>query len=118
MKPLFTILIIALITATSCENSRTADRRSEDSLHYEVFDVKISDSFWSPKLKLWQTKTVNDVFDKFEGRYTPRGEGLEKDFKNLGTTRNAFLNFDLVAQGKRGIGRHHGTRWDDGLIYG
>ena len=69
----------------------------QDSLHYELVDVKINDSFWSPRLQLWQTKTVNDVFDKFEGRYTPKGESLEKDFKVLGITRNAFLNFDLVA---------------------
>ena len=66
---------------------------------------------------LWQRKTVNDVFDKFEGKYEPQGRSLERDFKFLGTTRDAFLNFDLVAQGKRDIGKHHGPPWYDGLIY-
>ena len=74
--------------------------------------------FWSPKLQLWQTKTVNDVFDKFEGKiYGLKVQSLEKDFRVLGITRNAFLNFDLVAEGKRGIGKHHGPPWYDGLIY-
>lgn len=117
MKSVFTILIIAFIATPSCDNLRSSSKKAVDSLYYEVADVKISDAFWSPKLKLWQTKTVNDVFDKFEGKYTPQGQGLEQDFKNLGMTRNAFLNFDLVAQGKRGIGRHHGPPWYDGLIY-
>jgi len=82
-----------------------------------VVRVAIDDPFWSPKLSRWQTVTVNDVFDKFEGKYTPEGTSLEKDFKIMGGTRNAFLNFDLVAQGKRGIGKHHGPPWYDGLIY-
>ena len=47
----------------------------------------------------------------------PQGQSLEKDFRVLGITRNAFLNFDLVAEGKRGIGKHHGPPWYDGLIY-
>lgn len=117
MKSPSALLTIVLVVAAACENSRTANVGAADSLKYEVADVKINDAFWSPKLKLWQTKTVNDVFDKFEGKYTPHGDGLEKDFKNLGMTRNAFLNFDLVAEGKRGIGRHHGPPWYDGLIY-
>ena len=32
-------------------------------------DVKVNDSFWSPKLDLWSDITVNDIFNKFEGRY-------------------------------------------------
>jgi hypothetical protein len=83
----------------------TGNSAGIDSLRYELVDVKINDSFWSPKLQLWQTKTVNDVFDKFEGRYKPQGQWLEKDFEVLGTTRNFFLNFDLVAAGKRDIVR-------------
>jgi hypothetical protein len=37
--------------------------------------------------------------------------------KKLGATRDAFNNFDLVAQGKRGIGKHNGPPWYDGLVY-
>ncbi len=118
MKTPLTVLIFTLTIATSCnDSSRTRNLGSIDSLHYELVDVKINDSFWSPKLQLWQTKTVNDVFDKFEGKYRPQGQWLEKDFKVLGTTRDAFLNFDLVAEGKRAIGKHHGPPWYDGLIY-
>jgi len=118
MKKLFPVLIIVWASVTACnDKSRTHDLASTDSLHYELVDVKISDSFWSPKLQLWQTKTVSDVFDKFEGKYRPQGQSLEKDFRVLGITRNAFLNFDLVAEGKRGIGKHHGPPWYDGLIY-
>ena len=117
MKKLLTVLFIWTIVTACNDTSRTRDLASTDSLHYELVDVKISDSFWSPKLQLWQTKTVNDVFDKFEGKYRPQGQSLEKDFRVLGITRNAFLNFDLVADGKRGIGKHHGPPWYDGLIY-
>ncbi len=84
---------------------------------YALTRVDVDDPFWSPRLNLWRTVTVNDVFDKFEGKYTPEGAYLEKDFKVMGGTRNAFLNFDLVAEGKRGIGKHHGPPWYDGLIY-
>ncbi len=116
MKKLLTVLILIWTIATACNDS-SRNLASIDSLHYELVDVKINDSFWSPKLQLWQTKTVNDVFDKFEGKYRPQGQSLEKDFKVLGITRNAFLNFDLVADGKRDIGKHHGPPWYDGLIY-
>ena len=78
----------------------------------------MNDPFWSPKFEQWRTVTVNDVFDKFEGKYDPQdNQYLERDFKISGTTRNAFENFDLVAQGKRGIGTHAGPPWYDGLIY-
>jgi DUF1680 family protein len=119
MKVKITVSILAVVVIVNACNtdSRTSNSDGIDSLHYELVDVKINDSFWSPRLQLWQTKTVNDVFDKFEGRYTPQGESLERDFKDLGITRNAFLNFDLVAAGKRDIGKHHGPPWYDGLIY-
>jgi len=82
-----------------------------------VTNVKIDDAFWMPKMELWRKITVNDVFDKFEGKYELQGEELINDAKKIGKTRNAFLNFDLVAQGKRGIGLHYGPPWYDGLIY-
>ena len=80
--------------------------------------VKINDAFWGPKFEQWRTTTVNDVFDKFEGNYNPKASStLKRDFEQLGATRNAFKNFDLVAEGKRGIGTHNGPPWYDGLIY-
>ncbi|MEP7110759.1 MAG: beta-L-arabinofuranosidase domain-containing protein [Ferruginibacter sp.] len=83
-----------------------------------IAQVKIMDSFWGPKFEKWRTTTVNDVFNKFEGNYHPQASSsLEKDFEKLGATRNAFNNFDSVAQGKRGIGKHNGPPWYDGLVY-
>jgi DUF1680 family protein len=78
--------------------------------------VKIDDPFWSPKLALWSKTTVNDVFDKFEENYQTEGN-LSKVKQSMGRSRNAFLNFDLVAQGKRGINQHAGPPWYDGLVY-
>lgn len=118
MKVKITLLVLMVVIVSACNNdSRTSRSEGNHSLRYELVDVKMNDSFWSPKLRLWQTKTVNDVFDKFEGKYRPLGQFLEQDFKTLGITRNAFLNFDLVAEGKRGIKIHHGPPWYDGLIY-
>lgn len=83
-----------------------------------IEQVKIMDAFWGPKFEKWRTITVNDVFNKFDGNYHPQASSyLEKDFEKLGTTRNAFYNFDLVAAGKRGIGKHNGPPWYDGLVY-
>ncbi|MHB1355698.1 MAG: hypothetical protein ACYCZF_06950 [Anaerolineae bacterium] len=58
-------------------------------------DVTVHDAFWSPKLRVLRTVTVNDVFDKFE---------------RVG----AFDNFDREAQGLRG--GHRGAPFFDGLI--
>jgi DUF1680 family protein len=82
--------------------------------------AKVNDSFWGPKLKLWNDVTVNDVFSKFEGQYEAESRrDLLNDYKTLGRTRDAFRNFDLVAQGKRGTGQrqHDGPPWYDGLVY-
>lgn len=80
--------------------------------------VKITDAFWGPKMEKWRKVTVNDVFNKFDGNYDPqKSPYLQKDFEKLGATRDAFNNFDLVAQGKRGIGKHNGPPWYDGLVY-
>lgn len=61
-----------------------------------IKDVTIDDAFWSPKMKVWNTRTINDVFDKFE-KY------------------GGFRNFDRVAAGAKG--GHQGDPWWDGLIY-
>lgn len=88
----------------------------ESSLH-GVTDVKIQDTFWQPKLETWWKTTVYDVFDKFEGKYKPLNGELKDDKKRLDRTRDAFWNFDQVAEGKRGTGVHDGPPWYDGLIY-
>lgn len=114
-KKFHSLAILASVIAGCSMDQRSAE--ADEKVRYELISVRIDDHFWSPKLRLWQTKTVNDVFDKFEGKYQPEGKWLENDFKVLGVTRDAFLNFDLVAQGKRAIGKHHGPPWYDGLIY-
>ena len=111
------LLLLLFLCASACKNSTRENLKGLESRKYELGRVRINDAFWSPKLLQWETKTVNDVFDKFEGNYQPEGPWLERDFKALGVTRNAFLNYDRVAEGKRGIGIHHGPPWYDGLIY-
>lgn len=69
----------------------------------------IEDAFWSPKLDIWRKITTNDVLNKFEGKYTP--------FPGSTDTRNAFRNFDRVAEGQRDIKQHDGPEWYDGLVY-
>lgn len=56
----------------------------------------IQDRFWGPKLELFRSVTIDDVFSKFE-------------------QNGAFANFDRVAQGQSG--GHSGAPWFDGLIY-
>lgn len=109
-------LILSAVLAIGC-TSNEKNTEQPSALNYQLQKVSIHDKFWEPKLRHWQTKTVNDVFDKFEGKYQPEGEWLQRDFKTLGVTRNAFTNFDLVAEGKRGIRKHHGPPWYDGLVY-
>jgi DUF1680 family protein len=79
--------------------------------------VRVDDPFWSPKLKVWDTKTVYDVFDKLEGKYEPDRPDIIAEKAKLGRTRNAFLNFDMVAQGKKNTQLHDGPPWYDGLVY-
>ncbi|MCH5718055.1 beta-L-arabinofuranosidase domain-containing protein [Niabella hibiscisoli] len=74
-----------------------------------VKKVTINDRFWKPKMQLWAFKTINDVFNKFEGKYKT---DVEEQTKN-----NAFLNFDDVAKGKINTGKHAGFPWFDGLVY-
>lgn len=79
--------------------------------------VTIQDAFWSPKLKVWDTKTVYDVLDKLEGKYVPDRKDIADELRKTGRTRNAFYNFDLVAQGRKDLNAHDGPPWYDGLVY-
>ena len=108
----FLVLISGALIMESCREGNS------NAITNGISDVKVNDEFWGPKFQLWRTKTVNDVFNKFEGKYDPRGDvNLERDVESLGSTRNAFKNFDLVAEGKRGTGKHSGPPWYDGLVY-
>jgi DUF1680 family protein len=122
------ILLIVLLMAglfigfriDSNESPGKAATVNKTMVYPAVKDVKINDSFWSPKLHLWNDVTVNDIFNKFEGGYDVESQsGLLNDFKKKGRTQNAFRNFDIVAEGKRGVGgqQHEGPPWYDGLVY-
>jgi hypothetical protein len=83
----------------------------------KIAAVQIQDSFWSPKLKVWDTKTVYDVLDKLEGKYEPDRQDLINEKQKWGRTRNALLNFDRVAHGDKNTQQHDGPPWYDGLLY-
>lgn len=80
-------------------------------------NVRIDDQFWNPKFKVWNSTTVYDVFDKLEGKYEPDRPDIIKEKEKLGRTRNAFQNFDWVAEGKKNTQQHDGPPWYDGLVY-
>lgn len=108
---------LALLGCFSSPLSFGQNSQSDEASLHKVKNVKIEDSFWQPKMETWRKTTVYDVFDKFEGKYDPYNDELKDDEKRLGRTRDAFLNFDQVAEGKRGIGVHDGPPWYDGLVY-
>lgn len=74
-----------------------------------VLNTTVADQFWSPKFELWRNKTANDVLDKFEGKHLSNAKDKAEN--------DAFANFDKVAQGKKGTGKHAGFPWFDGLVY-
>ena len=91
---------------------------AQGAIHPLTFQqVRIDDPFWNPKLKVWDTKTVYDVFDKLEGKYEPDRPDIIAEKEKWGRTRNAFLNFDVVAKGGKNTGQHDGPPWYDGLVY-
>ena len=92
--------------------------RSQHIIHpLDLREVRVGDGFWGPRLKLWSSRTVYDVFDKLEGKYEPDRPDIIAEKARLGRTRNAFLNFDLVAEGKKDTHTHDGPPWYDGLVY-
>jgi DUF1680 family protein len=114
-----TILVIVLLIASNKAPEEDV-AVNKPMVFMAVKDVKVNDSFWSPKLDLWSEITVNDIFNKFEGQYDAESRrDLLNDYKLSGRTRDAFRNFDIVAQGKRGVGQqqHEGPPWYDGLVY-
>lgn len=98
---------LSLMTLSCTDTSKNkVDSRFK---YVGVSEVKIDDSFWSPKFNQWSTVTVNDVLNKFEGKFVSNPMEQEKN--------NTFVNFDDVASGKKGTGHHAGLPWFDGLIY-
>lgn len=86
---MFTLLLSAVIAQQALAANVSLESVS-------LRDVTIEDTFWSPKLALWQQVTIPDCFDKFE-------------------KTGALVNFDCVRDGK--AGEHGGPPWYDGLIY-
>jgi len=110
---LIKVLVVAFLLAFGSFKNQKASKPKNG-----IEQVNITDKFWGPKLQTWRKTTLNDVFDKFEGNYNPQIDpSLKSQFERSGSTINAFQNFDLVAQGKRGIGKHDGPPWYDGLVY-
>lgn len=93
--PFFSSLITATVLFSGCNGS---ENQSDTIQFAEIKDVKVTDSFWQPKLKQWSSTTANDVLDKFERDNVPG-------------------NFIKVANGDRDTHNHAGLPWFDGLIY-
>jgi len=100
-------LLLALFILSCLSGCNRGEKNNTEFT--EIKQVKIEDSFWSPKFKQWSTTTANDVLNKFEGKHR---ENPEEQYKN-----NSFVNFDDIAEGKKGTGHHAGLPWFDGLIY-
>ncbi|MES2809752.1 MAG: beta-L-arabinofuranosidase domain-containing protein [Bacteroidota bacterium] len=110
-RPL-TILILAGAMLSGTETF------AQQTIHpLNLRSVKVNDSFWSPKIKVWTTVTVYDVFDKLEGKYEPDRPDIKAEKEKWGRTRNAFNNFDWVARGDKNTNQHDGPPWYDGLVY-
>ena len=88
--------------------------------------VKVNDRMWSPILDRAKEVTVPDVLGKFEGHLQQTASSADTDWSpdkeksNASAqiqSKDAFRNFDLVAQGHVSDGQHVGFPWYDGLIY-
>lgn len=110
MKTTTHLSVAAVLTVLMQMGCQSPATDTWQILHLPELDqVRIEDAFWSPKLETWRKITANDVLDKFEGKYTP--------FPGWDDTRDAFRNFDRVAEGQRDIKQHDGPEWYDGLVY-
>lgn len=100
---LFLITVVFSVSATYSSNPK------KNIQFVDIKHVRINDSFWSPKFRLWSSVTANDVLDKFEGKHRINPDEQHR--------HNTFINFDDIAEGKKGTGHHAGLPWFDGLIY-
>lgn len=113
LKNTLQFLVTGTIAIATCNTATMAQQLTP----VDIKHVTIKDAFWSPKLNTIHTVTVYDVLNKLEGNYEPDREDLIKEKEKTGRTRNAFLNFDRVAQGKKNTGESDGPPWYDGLVY-
>ncbi|WPU95573.1 glycoside hydrolase family 127 protein [Mucilaginibacter sabulilitoris] len=112
------LLLCGQLTFFSYQALAQTSNTDTHTIHPVSFqNVRIDDQFWSPKFKVWNSTTVYDVFDKLEGKYEPDRPDIIKEKEKLGRTRNAFQNFDWVAEGKKNTQQHDGPPWYDGLVY-
>lgn len=83
----------------------------------QLNEVKIQDSFWLPRYRVWTGVTVHDVLDKLAGQYVPDRPDIIEEKAKTGRTRDVMVNFDMVAKGEKNNGKHDGPPWYDGLLY-
>jgi DUF1680 family protein len=98
MKNIYVGIILGRLWCSPDGLSNATAQPANQLTPVPIQSVTIDDSFWSPKLKVWQEVTIPDCFDKFEN---DRGGALN--------------NFDRVRDGKSD--GHAGPPWYDGLIY-
>ena len=91
-------ILMGMFLWQPCIIFKAAAQSSNQLTPVPIQSVKVEDSFWSPKRKIWQEVTIPDCFAKFEN---DRGGVLN--------------NFDRVRDGKSD--GHAGPPWYDGLIY-
>lgn len=108
VKSYVSVLTIACL-GLCCSGGQSPKEMSDELKFVDIKEVKVNDSFWSPKFKQWSDVTVGDVFDKFEGKFKSDPSEWERN--------NTFANFDDIASGKKGTGHHAGLPWFDGLVY-
>lgn len=116
-KIIFACLLSRLIISAFSLQAQSTAIQTHILQPAALSEVRIQDAFWSPKFKIWTTKTVYDVFDKLEGKYEPDRKDIIEEKRKLGRTRNAFLNFDRVARGDKNTKIFDGPPWYDGLVY-
>lgn len=104
----FMFPVLLAMTATGSLTAKSSDKGGSGIQFPEVSQVKIEDAFWKPKLDLWQKVTVNDVFDKFEGKH----------LEHPGKFCNTFENFDRVAKENEVAGSGNPLCQSDGWIHG
>lgn len=90
---LWCFVSMALIAVGSITTSYAKDDGKTPIQFIPVKDVQINDAFWTPKFNRWNSVTVPDVFDKFEGKHLKTAEEQNNN--------NIFMDFDEVAAGKR-----------------
>ena len=71
---LWCFVSMALIAVGSVTTSYAKDDGKTPIQFIPVEDVQINDAFWTPKFDRWNSVTVPDVFDKFEGKHLKTAE--------------------------------------------